>query len=57
MSAVNHDTGKSDQEVIVLFAQLALIFIDEFVGEILDLLGRAACDIFGLLEEESGGIL
>lgn len=34
MPTVNHDSGYSDQDIIVLFAQLALIPIEELVGKL-----------------------
>lgn len=56
MPTVNHNPGQSDQNVIVLKAQLALIFINEFVHEVVDLFCVIIRDVFGLMEKERGRI-
>ena len=57
MPTMNHDPGQSDKYIVILFTQLALIFIDESAGEVINLLGRTSGDFLRLLEEEGSRIL
>jgi uncharacterized membrane protein len=56
MPTVNHNPGQSDQNVIVLKAQLALIFINELVHKVVDLFCVIIRDVFSLMEKERGRI-
>lgn len=57
MTAVDENSRDLNEKVVLLFTQLALIFVDEFWHKILDLLRRSADDLLGLFEEECGGVL
>jgi uncharacterized membrane protein len=52
MPTVNHNPGQSDQNVIVLKAQLAFIFINESIHKVVDLFCVIIRDVFGLMEKE-----
>lgn len=43
--------------IVVIFAQLAGVFVDEFVDEFLYLLVEIVGEVFGLSEKESRGVL
>lgn len=52
VSAMNHDSGYSEENIVILFTKLALILIDEFINKVLNLGGGFFGDGFGLFEEE-----
>lgn len=56
MSTMDHYTRDSDEDIIILFAQLTLVFVDEFVHKLLDLRGWFSCDLLCLFEEESSWV-
>jgi hypothetical protein len=39
-----------------LFTKLTLFVVDEFADKVLNLVGGSAGDLFGLVEEEGGGV-
>ncbi len=54
---MNKNSWNPDKKVILLFTELALIFVDEFGDKILDLLRGSADDLLGLFEEELSWVL
>jgi hypothetical protein len=57
MSAMNHDSGDSDENVVAFGTELAFVHIEKFADKIIDLFRVIIGEVFSLFEEEGGGIL
>ena len=57
MSAVNHDARDAIIGVILFFAERTVILIEELISEFVDFFAIEVRRVFGLFEEEGGGVL
>ena len=48
---MDHDSRYSIKGIIVLFAKLALVFVDKIFNKLIDFLSVGVFNVFGLLEE------
>ena len=57
MTAVNHDSGNEISCVILFFAEGAIVFVEEFVDELIDFVSEKVWRVLSLLEKEGGRVL
>ena len=57
VAAVDHNSGNAIGCVVLFFAEGTTVLVEQFVDKFVDLFPVEVGRVFGLLEEEGGGVL